>query len=249
MKLNSGLFEMRYYQDLREFPSRLKVSERCSRNLEKESVLGKIFLTGDTMYDVFLEHMPIASKSNVLKENNLEPQTYAVLTLHRAENVDNPLRLESIIKAIIQLNNVDIVFPVHPRTKGRLSSQGLIRKLEEAKHVRLLEPLGYHDMLKLMSEAKLILTDSGGIQKEAFWLKVPCITLRENTEWIETVELGANFLAGYDTNHIISMVNMLVSNNHVKDRIKKLPNPYGDGRAAEKVIKFLLEYLNQNPRV
>jgi UDP-N-acetylglucosamine 2-epimerase (non-hydrolysing) len=223
------------------------VSERCSKNLEKEAVLGKIFLAGDTMYDVFLKYMPIASKSNVLKENDLEPKTYAVLTLHRAENVDNPLRLENIIKAIIQLNNVNIVFPVHPRTKSRLSSQGLIRKLEETKHVRLLEPLGYHEMLKLMSEAKLVMTDSGGIQKEAFWLKVPCVTLRENTEWVETVELGANFLVGYNTNHIISTAKALIDNNYV-DRIKELPNPYGDGRAAEKMIKFLSEYLNQNPR-
>ena len=221
------------------------VSERCVKNLEKEMVLGKIYLTGDTMFDAFLNHMPLASKSGVLKENDLEPQTYAVLTLHRAENVDNPLKLENIVRAIIQLSNICIVFPVHPRTMSRLSSQGLLRKLEEAKHVKLLKPLGYHDMLKLMLEAKLILTDSGGVQKEAFWLKVPCITLRENTEWMETVEFGANFLVGYDTNRIVSTAKMLTNDDHVRDKIKKLPNPFGDGRAAEKIVEFLLEYLNQ----
>jgi len=221
------------------------VSERCVKNLEKEMVLGRIYLTGDTMFDAFLNHMPLASKSGVLKENDLGSQTYAVLTLHRAENVDNPLKLENIVRAIIQLSNICIVFPVHPRTMSRLSSQGLLRKLEEAKHVKLLKPLGYHDMLKLMSEAKLILTDSGGVQKEAFWLKVPCITLRENTKWVETVELGANFLVGYDTNRIVSTVKMLTNDDHVRDKIKKLPNPYGDGRAAEKIVEFLLEYLNQ----
>ena len=215
------------------------VSEKCVKNLEKEMVLGRIYLTGDTMFDVFLKHMPIASKSNILKELDLDPQTYAVLTLHRAENVDNSLRLKSIVKAIIQLNNIYIVFPAHPRTMSRLSSQGLLRKLEEANHVKLLKPLSYHDMLKLMSEARLILTDSGGVQKEAFWLKVPCITLRENTEWIETVELGANFLVGYDTDQIVSMAKRLIYDNYAKEKIKRLPNPYGDGNAAEKIVKFL----------
>jgi UDP-N-acetylglucosamine 2-epimerase (non-hydrolysing) len=222
------------------------VSERCVKNLEKEMVLGRIYLTGDTMFDVFLKHMPLALKSGILKEINLEPQTYAVLTVHRAENVDDPIKLENIVRAIIQLSNIHIVFPVHPRTMSRLSSQGLLRKLEEAKHVKLLKPLGYHDMLKLMSEAKLILTDSGGVQKEAFWLKVPCITLRENTEWMETVEFGANFLVGCDINRIVSTAKMLINDDHVGDKIKKLPNPYGDGRAAEKIVEFLLEYLNQD---
>jgi UDP-N-acetylglucosamine 2-epimerase len=96
-----------------------------------------------------------------------------------------------------------------------------------------------------MSEAKLIMADSGGVQKEAFWLKVPCITLRENTEWMETVEFGANLLVGCDTNRIVSTAKMLINDDHVKDKIKKLPNPYGDGRAAEKIVEFLLEYLNK----
>jgi len=101
-------------------------------------------------------------------------------------------------------------------------------------------------MLNLMLQGKLILTNSGDIQKETFWLKIPCITLRENTEWMETVELGANFLVGYDTNRIVSTAKMLTNDDHVRDKIKRLPNPYGDGRAAEKIVEFLLEYLNQD---
>jgi len=106
--------------------------------------------------------------------------------------------------------------------------------------------LGYNDMLNLMSEGKLILTNSGDVQKEAFWLKVPCITLRENTEWVETVEFSANFLVGYDTNRIVSTVKMLTNDDHVRDKIKKLPNPYGNGRAAERIVEFLLKYSNQD---
>ena len=106
--------------------------------------------------------------------------------------------------------------------------------------------LGYNDMLNLMSEGKLILTNSGDVQKETFWLKVLCITLRENTGWMEAVELGANFLVGYDTNRIVSTVKMLTNDEHVRDKIKKLPNPYGNGRAAERIVEFLLKYSNQD---
>jgi len=219
------------------------VSELCSKNLEREAVMGRVYLTGDTMFDSFLMYMPTASKSKVIEENDIS-RDYAVLTLHRAENTDNPERLKNIMEAIILLNDVNIVFPVHPRTLDRLSSFNILKRLEHSEHVKLLKPLGYYDMLKLMSEARLILTDSGGVQKEAFWLKVPCITLRENTEWMETVKLGANFLVGHDTNRIVSKAKMLLSDSYVKDRIKRLPNPYGCGKAADKIVKFLLEYLD-----
>lgn len=218
------------------------VSERCVRNLEMENVFGKIYMSGDTLFDIFMKQMPIAYNSKVLEENDI-PREYIVLTLHRAENVDDPKRLGSIIKAITLLRDMMVIFPVHPRTLNRLSSYNFLKKLKESKHIRLLKPLDYHDMLKLMSEAKLILTDSGGIQKEAFWLKVPCVTLRENTEWMETVELGANFLVGYDINRIVTTVRTLFNNTSIRNRIKNLPNPYGDGRAAAKIISFLLKHL------
>jgi len=220
------------------------VSERCSKNLEREAVVGKIYQSGDTMFDAFLTHIHKAQNSNISEITDLDE--YAVLTLHRAENVDNPEKLKSIVAAITSLQEMDIAFPVHPRTLQRLSSYGLLKKLEQARHIKLLKPLSYHQMLKLMSQAKLILTDSGGVQKEAFWLRVPCITLRENTEWAETVELGANFLVGCDAARIVSTARMLADDDHVRRRIRKLPNPYGDGRAAQKIVEIILNELEYN---
>jgi len=158
--------------------------------------------------------------------------------------VSNPFRLRSIIEAIMRLADFQIIFPTHPRTMDQFNSLNLVRGLREAKHIKLLKPLSYHEMLKLISEARLILTDSGGIQKEAFWLKVPCITLRENTEWVETIKLRANFLVGCDADKIISLSKTLVNDEGNRNRIKGLPNPYGNGKASENIVKFIIEHFN-----
>lgn len=219
-------------------------SKNCSENLKRESVLGKVYISGDIMFDTLLKHMPLASRNRILENIGLKPRSYAILTLHRAENVDNPFRLRSIIEAIVHLDDIYILFPVHPRTMNRLASLNFLKKLEKTKHVKLLKPLSYHQILKLISEAKLVMTDSGGIQKEAFWLKVPCITLRENTEWVETVELGANFLTGFNTDKIISFAKMLVNDEHIIDKINGLPNPYGDGKASDNIVRSIIEYFH-----
>jgi UDP-GlcNAc3NAcA epimerase len=219
-------------------------SQNCFEHPKREGVLGRVYVSGDTMFDVLLKHMPLASRNRILEEIDIEPRSYAFLTLHRAENVDNPFRLRNIIKAITRLDDIHIIFPIHPRTMDRLTSLNLLRKLREAKHVKLLKPLSYHEMLKLISEAKLVLTDSGGVQKEAFWLKVLCITLRENTEWIETVKLGVNFLAGSNIDKILSFAKMLVNDEDIRNRIKALPNPYGNGAASKNIAKFIIENFN-----
>ncbi|MCC6018700.1 MAG: UDP-N-acetylglucosamine 2-epimerase (non-hydrolyzing), partial [Candidatus Verstraetearchaeota archaeon] len=166
----------------------------CKRNLEKESVVGEIYLTGDTMYDVFLRFRDKAEKSNILEKLNLVDGEYGLLTLHRAENVDDPVRLRSIFEGIKRAN-IEIIFPIHPRTANRLREYGI--SLEHS-NIRIIDPVGYVDMLKLLKHARLVLTDSGGLQKEAFWSKTPCVTLRDRTEWVETVEAGVNFLVGTD---------------------------------------------------
>ncbi len=168
-------------------------TENCTKNLTREGISkNKIYKTGDTMYDMLLQQLPRAEKTTILKKLKLKPKTYALLTAHRPENVDERKNLENIIEAITKLKPLTMIFPAHPRTQKQLRKAKLDRKLQKQKHIKLIKPVGYHETLKLIKNAKLFLTDSGGMQKEAFWLKTPCITLRKETEWTETIELEAN---------------------------------------------------------
>ncbi len=170
-------------------------TQNCVENLRKEGLPNEsIHLSGDTMYDVLLYLLPKALKDNVLERFNLESENYGVVTLHRPENVDNPEPLKSIVEALIQLEDLTLFFPVHPRAMKMLRAGGLLERLRKAKHLRLVDPVGYLEMLHLVKHAKIVFTDSGGLQKEAFWLHTPCVTIRETTEWVETVQLGANML-------------------------------------------------------
>ena len=206
----------------------------CKRNLERESVLGEIYLTGDTMYDVFLRFRGRADECDVVDRLKLSDKGYCLLTLHRAENVDDIGRLKSILDGIIR-SGVDVVFPVHPRTKNRLKEYGI--SLENT-NVRVIEPVSYIEMLKLIKHAKIVLTDSGGLQKEAFWSKIPCITLRDRTEWVETVDMGVNFLAGADSDRIFQTVNFVEREyDFIKERFRE--NPFGDGDAAKKIVEII----------
>ena len=170
-------------------------TENCTKNLLNEGInKNKIHQTGDTMYDVLLQQLPKAEKTKILNTLNLKPKTYALLTTHRPENVDNPKNLKNIFEAMMNLTPLTTIFPAHPRTRKQLQKLKLYNKIQKQEHVNLIDSIGYHEMLKLIKNAKFILTDSGGMQKEAFWLRTPCITLRNNTEWIETIHLEANCL-------------------------------------------------------
>jgi len=216
------------------------VTRNCMENLLKEGIpKERIFLVGDTMYDVLLSQMPVIRENEFLNKNNLDEEEYAVITAHRQENVDNENNLREIVKALISLVDIDIVFPIHPRTRKRLTQMNLLTMLEKAKHVRLFSPLGYHDMIKLVKNSKMLLTDSGGMQKEAFWLKTRCITLRDTTEWVETIELGVNKLVGADSTSIINEVNKILYQGSNESLFKG--NPYGDGKASENIIKIIKE--------
>jgi UDP-N-acetylglucosamine 2-epimerase len=174
-------------------------------NLNKEGITGGVHLTGDIMVDILLRHKEIAEKSDVLQSLGLKSKKYLVVTIHRASNTDNEGSLRSIVDALCQIDQT-IVFPVHPRTVGFLKRYGLYDKLKENSQIKLIEPIGYLEFLKLMNHAQKIVTDSGGIQKEAYILKVPCITLLESTGWVETVEDGWNVLVGTDKAKIASVV-------------------------------------------
>lgn len=219
-------------------------TENCTRNLIKEGInKNKIHQTGDTMYDVLLQQLPKAEKTTILKKLNLKPKTYALLTTHRPENVDNPNNLKNIIEAMIKLKPLTIIFPAHPRTQKQLRKFKLYNKIQKQKHVKLIKPTGYHETLKLIKNATLILTDSGGMQKEAFWLKTPCITLRKNTEWTETTQLKANYLTGTNPQKIVKTANKILKNKkQIEKNLKQLTNPFGDGKASQKILEAIKSY-------
>jgi len=219
-------------------------TKTCAQNLSKEGVPdNQVFQTGDTMYDALLQHLGEAMKSNVLHRLGIEQKDYALLTMHRPENVDDPRNLKNIVDAIIQLKDLTIVFPVHPRTKERLRAFDLHKKVQEQKHIKVIQPVSYHDTIKLIKNARMVFTDSGGMQKEAFWLHTPCITLRTNTEWIETVKLGANYLVGANTPQIIQITNRILGREEIHGKLRKIPNPFGGGKASEKIIDVIKESL------
>jgi UDP-N-acetylglucosamine 2-epimerase (non-hydrolysing) len=213
-------------------------TENCKKNLKKESVTGKTYLTGDTMYDVFLKFQNKINQSTILNKLNLNNSEYALLTFHRAENVDNPTKLRNMIKALTNLK-IKIVFPIHPRTRIRLIENGITIKNG---NIQLIDPVGYFDMLRLINHARIVLTDSGGIQKEAFWSKTPCLTLRDRTEWKETVENGVNFITNVNAERIASKFEYIQNNyNEIKNRFKN--NPFGEGDASKRIIKIIQDKL------
>jgi len=215
-------------------------TQNCVENLKKEGLPNEyIHFSGDTMFDVLLYLLPKALKGDVLDRFDLESENYGVVTLHRPENVDKPEPLKNIVEALMQLKDLTLFFPVHPRALKRLRAAGLLRRLRKAKHLRLGDPVGYLDMLHLVKQAKIVFTDSGGLQKEAFWLHTPCLTFRDRTEWVETVELGANVLVGSNRDLIIRKVKEYLSDENLKMKLQGLPNPFGEGHASRKIVEIL----------
>lgn len=216
-------------------------TENAVRNLLSEGVAkGRIHQTGDIMYDALLQNIPIAKeKTRALKELGVNVgEKYAVLTLHREKNVDNAGTLQSLLEALPRIN-AQIVFPIHPRTEKNIKRFRLKELVENIPNLTLTRSLGYLEFLSLLSHCSLVLTDSGGVQKEAFLLKKPCITLREVTEWIETVKLGANVLVGTNTDKVVEESNRKLKK---KTGVKWRQNPFGNGRASEKIIDILEIY-------
>jgi UDP-N-acetylglucosamine 2-epimerase (non-hydrolysing)/UDP-GlcNAc3NAcA epimerase len=204
-------------------------------NLEAERAYGQSHLVGDVMIDVTLAFRPIARRRSDIRERiGLPERGYVVVTAHRAGTVDEPDRLGQLV-AVLEGLPLPAVFPVHPRTAERLEEAGLRKRLEAAAHVRLEPPLGYLDFLDLAAGARAIVTDSGGIQKEALVLGVPCVTLRDTTEWVETVDSGWNVLAGLDAEGVAEAVMRPAPDGDP-------PDLYGGGRAAERVRDVLAAY-------
>jgi UDP-N-acetylglucosamine 2-epimerase (non-hydrolysing) len=216
----------------------LLVSEPSGQaNLAREGINGdRVHLVGNVMIDTLKAHLDRARRCDVLQRLELQPRRYAVLTLHRPGNVDDPGVLSGIITALeVIQRDLDVVFCVHPRTRQRAAACGLLARMEALPRLRLTDPLGYLEFLALMDSARIILTDSGGMQEEATILRVPCLTLRTNTERPITLTHGTNLLAGNDAPGILQAYSRLPE---IERRPACVP-PLWDGQAARRIAKII----------
>ncbi len=220
----------------------LFVTEKSGKeNLLREGVdPSRIHVVGNVMIDTLLKNRAKAEASTILDELGLDGKPYAALTLHRPANVDDPVVLGGLLDALEAISrDMPIVFPIHPRTRKNIDGSPLAGRVAAMTGLRLLDPLGYLDFLKLTSSARLVLTDSGGIQEETTILQVPCLTLRENTERPITAEVGSNRIVGTDPARILAAYREATSGAARKPRIPDL----WDGQAAERIAKILADVL------
>lgn len=211
-------------------------SQTAVDNLKDEGIVRGVHLVGDVMADALAFAAECAKDcSDVLARLGLTERGYLLVTVHRAENTDDETRLRNIMAAFNEIKE-QIVFPIHPRTRSRIDMFNLKSKI---RNLQLVEPVGYLDMVRLEQSARIILTDSGGIQKEAHWLGVPCITLRDETEWVETVQAGWNALVGADTTQIVQTVR-----SFTPPEVR--PTLYGDGQAAGRIVQIMAQYTEKH---
>ena len=212
-------------------------TDTAVKNLKHEGITQGVHNVGDVMYDVALFYRDRARQlSTALSDWKLSPRSFSLATCHRAENTDDPVRLGEILAALSDLAlTMPVILPMHPRTRKLVDQYSLTKFLG---HITITEPLPFLDMIALEQAARFILTDSGGVQKEAFFYGVPCITMRDETEWVETVEMGANRLVGASRAAISEAVSRLL----YADSEACSVNPYGDGKAAQKAVATLLNH-------
>lgn len=211
-------------------------SQVAIANLEREGIKDEVHDVGDVMHDVLIRARAAARRhSSISTQLDLGQGVYSVATIHRAENTDNPNRLRSIMEGLANADH-PVIFPAHPRVRDRLTEAELECMVASSETLRVVNPIGYLDMIALVEGAKSVLTDSGGLQKEAFWLKTPCLTLREETEWIETIESGWNRLVPAEASEI----------SHALTSISRPPTHqplYGKGDASAKTAEILMKAI------
>lgn len=219
-----------HVSDLLFPPTQVAVDHLTTENIKKN-----VHLVGDVMYDAVLNNLEIAENKYSLNQFGLEPKSYYLGTIHRAENTDDHQRLSAIFESLLNMTE-QVILPLHPRTHKILKEVDLYDKVMESEHIKLIEPVSYLEMLILEKYAKGIITDSGGVQKEAYFAKVPCYTLREQTEWVETVDCGWNTLVNPIEQDLSQILKQDMERNYIE-------NLYGDGNAAGKIVKQISEFL------
>ena len=212
-------------------------TQTAVKNLETEGITKGVYNVGDIMLETYLYYKNQAQKnSKILNKLNLKSKEFILCTVHRASNTDNIENLRNIFIGLTE-SHEPIILPLHPRTKKKITQNKTLKRYI-GKNIRSIEPIGYFDMINLETNAKKIVTDSGGVQKEAYFCKVPCITLRENTEWVETIEQGVNQLVGVNPEKMKESINNFYPQE--QDYSKQL---FGDGKTSAKIIEILQQQL------
>jgi UDP-GlcNAc3NAcA epimerase len=217
-------------------------TDAAIENLRREGLVDRAYRSGDVMYDAALLYASIAEqRSECLSRLKLTPKQYCLATVHRAENTDDPVVLGRILAGLSEIaKELPVIFPVHPRTRSMLSEYNFQRL---PNRVWLIEPLGYLDMIMAEKHARLIATDSGGVQKESYFFRVPCITLRNESEWVELIELGYNFLAGTDASRIAATAMSALDANPDWNHLL-----YGNGNASNQIATEILAHFEKSGR-
>ncbi|HHK42936.1 MAG TPA: UDP-N-acetylglucosamine 2-epimerase (non-hydrolyzing), partial [Planctomycetaceae bacterium] len=214
----------------------LTASPAATAHLEREHAHGRIVFVGDTMLDVVNWARDVArTRSTILEKLALAPSSYAIATIHRAETTDRADTLGAALELLARIDRT-VILPLHPRTQAAVERFGL-EQLLAAPSLHVIEPLGYLDMVQVVQNARAVLTDSGGLQKEAFYLGVPCITLRNETEWVETVEMGWNHVVGLDVAKAREALEQAAPQSSDA-------NPYGAGDAGARIVDAIEEFLS-----
>lgn len=210
-------------------------TETANRNLKNEGITEGVHQVGDVMYDAVLFNTKLAEEKHKIEDYGLRRKGYILGTIHRAENTDDPLRLKAILNSFSKTKE-SVYLPLHPRTAKKIEDFGLGETLENASNVKVVEPVSYLEMLLLESNAKAIVTDSGGVQKEAYFAKVPCVTLRPQTEWVETVKTNWNRLVDPVQTELADVLLNIENGDKVDDL-------YGDGNAGLKIVEIMKNYF------
>jgi UDP-GlcNAc3NAcA epimerase len=220
-------------------------TQAAVHQLRREGIVKNTYFTGDVMLDaVQVFAGAAAQRSTIIRDLGLESKGYILATIHRAENTDSMERMRGLVETLCQLRRPTIL-AMHPRLRTKFDKDPAYRDLEarlkQAEHLRITSPLSYLDMLQLEANARLIMTDSGGVQKEAYFLATPCLTLRDETEWTETLKDGWNFLVGTSPTRILPLVASLWSHNGASPTGRPVLSEFGDGRAADRILEILLD--------